>query len=221
MKIGKGWFSGLAAVAVMFLAASAVNADMLVSLSERSSDSTPASNLTAQLQFNLTGNLLTLTVDNQTANPHAFSMNEIYFNASSNVTGLALATPVEGWSVEFSQGTKDNSYKADGFGKFDVALTDGVGANGHQIAPGGTSTFQFTVTGTNLSDINFASELSDPVGSNPGYVAAGKFVMGPGDDSAFGASTSTSVTSVLPEPATMALMAFGLAPMFLKRMRRR
>ena len=177
-------------------------------LSDHSSDETPASILDATLDFSVSGSVLTLQVTNNTSSPNEYDMNAVFFNAldSSNVAGLTLTSPSDGgWDLAFNK-------HAGGFGTFDFRLEGGVGIDPDQIFPGSTETFVFNILGTApFFDTDFTSDLSTiPPGDMPSFGAA-KFVEGPGDDSAYGATA--------PEPATLVLLALG--SLTLLRTRRR
>ncbi|MFG0258292.1 MAG: hypothetical protein ACF8GE_10360 [Phycisphaerales bacterium JB043] len=167
----------------------------MITLSTDSSDSTPPDVLDATFDFVVVGDQLTFTVTNTTAWPADYLISAVYFNGTSNVTGLTLNTPVSGWTFETSK-------KADGFGVFDFALIDGVGTNPDQIFPGESVVFSFTISGT-ATDIDFTTDLATtPPGDNPA-IAVAKFQSGPGGDSAFGA--------YIPTPGVGAVMLMGLA----------
>ena len=122
------------------------------------------------------------------------------------VAGLTLTSPSDGgWDLAFNK-------HAGGFGTFDFRLEGGVGIDPDQIFPGSTETFVFNILGTApFFDTDFTSDLSTiPPGDMPSFGAA-KFVEGPGDDSAYGATA--------PEPATLVLLALG--SLTLLRTRRR
>ena len=199
----------LAALALTFGWSTIATAGTLT-LSDSSSDSTPASLLSATLDFsNPVGSQVTLTVTNDTTAPNEYFINFVYFNVTSDVTGLTLDSvtssldgAIGGWSL-------NTSMAADGFGVFDYELADGQGNDQDQIESGESVAFVFTFTGSNVDMSDFTTELSTiPPGDKP-RLAAAKFVRGPGDDSAFGA--------VVPEPGTFALVAFGLTAMALRR----
>jgi len=199
MKILRLMVIGSVALALIvmggFFASSTVEATT-ITLSDLSSDETDPSVLDAILDFSVSDSTLTLTVTNTTEDPNFYNINEVYFNATSNVMGLSPETPFPGgWSLSTNQ-------SADGFGVFDFALTDGVGTDEAQIIPGETVTFKFTIVGTNsFSADDFTTERSTiPPGDRPAFAAA-KFVQGPGDDSAYGA---------VPEPSTVLLLGAGL-----------
>ena len=170
----------------------------VLTLSDLSSDATSASLLDGTLEFVVSASTLTLTVTNATAAPDAFEISEIYFNASDDVASLALTSPSSGWDLV----TDD---KADGFGTFDFGL---IGQKGVPrvgvitILPGDSHIFQFSITpaaGALVTDIDFVSILSTtPPGDHPSTAAA-KFIRGPGEDSAFGATAA-----VIPSPSAAA-----------------
>ncbi len=187
--------SGTALGVVLGVAVSA-RADML-QLSDVSSDETPASVLDALLTFSVTGDVLTLTVTNETSAPSEFNINQVYFNATDNVTGLTLDPDVPGWRLFTEE-------KAGKLGTHDFALIGPVG-NGDPdlIVPLESVDFVFDITGLGpFSDSDFTTEFSEiPTGDTP-TLAAAKFVNGPGDDSALG--------GVVPVPGAALLAVFGL-----------
>ena len=182
-----------------------------LTLSSLSSDSTPASLLDATLVFMITGaSELTLSVTNDTVAPNAYFMNGVWFNAAAHVTGLSLvsATHSDAGDVTAAWDPVETGSQVDGFGNFAYGLTDSVGLNNpNMIGPGETVDFILAISGTGPYD------MADFVFSNDqGLSAAGKFVSGPGDDSAFGA---------VPEPGTAALVGSGLLGLVLAGRRRR
>ncbi len=54
--------------------------------------------LSASMEFSIAGNILTLTVTNNTADPSGFNINELYFNAPDDVT-LSYNDDVAGWMM--------------------------------------------------------------------------------------------------------------------------
>lgn len=191
-------------------------------LSEYSADSTPASVLDATLDFTITDIAeLTFSVTNDTTAPDEYDMNMLFFNATSNVTGLTLQVvrssggedpPPEEWVLEVAAGSSGPT-KANGFGIFDYALIDGVGPDPHQIAPGETLEFVMDITGTGpFYDWNFSSELSAPYAGDIQVVAAAKFVDGPSGDSGYGGT--------IPEPGTFSLLVLAGLGLTVRRRRR-
>jgi hypothetical protein len=68
------------------------------------------------------------------------------------------------------------------------------------IEPGGTEVFSFTILGSAVES-DFTTKFSALPPGNHAAIVAGKFVSGPGDDSAFGAT--------IPEPASFGLLLAG------------
>ncbi|MHC4976760.1 MAG: hypothetical protein ACYTF7_09165 [Planctomycetota bacterium] len=164
----------------------------MITLSTHSSDETPPNVLDASMDFSVVGDQLTLTLTNTTAWPADYEITAIYFNGTSNVTGLSMNAPVAGWSFSTAE-------TADGFGLFDFALIDGMGA---ELLPGDSQVFSFTISGT-ATDIDFTTDFATtPPGDTPA-IAVAKFQSGPGDDSAFGA--------YIPTPGVASVMLMGLA----------
>jgi MYXO-CTERM domain-containing protein len=166
-----------------------------------SSDATDAAGLRLTLDFAWSGSALTLRATNTSA---LFHVNQIYFNASDDVTGLALASAAHSaagnvtrrWSLLRNR-------RAGGLGTFDFQLDGGNGANRAWILdPGESLLFVFTVRASGpvtLDDLG--------VMSAEGVRVAAKFIGGPLDpetcseDSAFGS---------IPEPGLLGLVGLGL-----------
>jgi hypothetical protein len=185
-----------------------------VTFSVASSDSTAPSGLDAVLDIEVTGSTLTLTLTNTSA---SFNLNELFFNAASNVTGLSLtsATHSDGnadvtsdWSL-VADGGPGNPTRVGGFGTFDFGLDGPVGQTDPAlIGPGESIIFVLAISGTGpFSPVSFQELTSGPIPS----LAAVKFVNGPGDDSAFG--------NAVPEPSTDLFVATGLAALGALRRR--
>lgn len=185
-------------------------------------DPIDAADLDATFDFNITDpNTLELTVTNLTSGDELFDINEVYFNASSNVTGLTYNSAthsVKGgataaWSFETDDGTDSSPTMADGFGIHDFALIDGIGGNSPKdIGPTESVTFEFTILGTGpFSMSDFTNTLSrQPTGGTATLtLAAAKFVhrrdsLGNEilpNDSGFGGH--------VPEPGSAILLALG------------
>jgi hypothetical protein len=183
-----------------------------IQLSQFSSEADPApALLDATLVFVLSGpSQLTLTVTNETTAPDKYLINGIWWNAAAHLTALSLvgATHSASGDVTSAWAPVESDTHADGFGSFDFALTGGVGAqNTNLLASGESIAFVLSISGTgpyDMADFDVANAL--------GNRAAAKFVSGPGDLSAFGATGSGGGLPV-PEPAAAALLGAGLLGM--------
>jgi hypothetical protein len=193
-----GFLLASASLALAGLGAPA--AAVTITCCSTSSDATPAAQLSVVLDFAIAGSTLTLTVTNTSA---AFRVNQIYFNASDDVTALALASATHSaagnvtsrWSV-----LDDES--AGGLGSFDFELAGGNGARSWVLDPSESVVFVLSIGGAGP----FASDDFGVVNAE-GFQTAAKFQGGPDDpeepgseDSAFGS---------IPEPALLGLLAVG------------
>ncbi len=183
-------FLHIGCVGLVLSAGAVAFAQTQIQLSTNSSDATPAADLDALLEFDVVGSVLTLTVTNQTPIGTGFNITELYFNTLGAVTGLTTNPPIAGW-------TDNTDVMADGFGVFDIVLIDGVNGNPETIMPQEVQVFTLDIAGTGPFN---ASQFSTGT-SDLGFLAAAKFVTGPGDDSSFGAT--------VPEPASFLLLAVG------------
>jgi hypothetical protein len=186
-----------------------------LTFSFNSTDSTPASDLDAELDIQVVGSELTLTLSNTSS---SFNLNELFFNAASNVTGLSLtsATHSDGGTDVTSSwllvtaGPPGNPTHVGSFGTFDFGLDGPTGSNDPAlIGPGESIVFVLAISGAGPFSAAQFEELTS--GPNPS-LAAVKFVNGPGDDSAFG--------NTVPEPSSALLLATGLAALGALRGRR-
>jgi hypothetical protein len=176
-----------------------------LTLSQFSSDSTPASVLDARFQFEVDGTELTLTVFNDTTSPNAYYINEIYWNSFSDVfltptSSNMLGGDPDDWSFATDQAAAP-------FGVFDFALTGGDGNHAPQIAPGGDVEFIFSMSSA-VSQTDFITGWSTLPPGDIEALAAAKFVRGPGDDSARGAATPIPGTFLLFGSGIVGLAAF-------------
>ena len=195
MQVRRALIATAASLAFANMASAAI-----ITLSDFSSNGgipPPPGDLSATLDFQVSGNTLTLTVTNDTPSPtDEYNINQIFFNASANVSNLAIDTFPTQWLLD-TTGTM-----VDGWGVFDFKVFHGheTGPPHHLIGPGAFKTFEFMFDGVGITEDDFVLELSDVSGSpgNIPMIAAAKFVQGPNDDSAFGA---------VPEPGVLALLA--------------
>jgi hypothetical protein len=211
------WYAATFAAAI--LASSSARATT-ITLSDASSDATPASSLDATFVFNvLAFDTLELVVTNDTTAPHEFDINAVYWNASDDVTGLTLLAAFDTNTLQdhfASWNPIQTDIMADGFGNFEFGLTDGLGENDpNSIMPGDSITFVMAIDGPCADALN--CDMTDFFAANPkGYVAAAKFASGPNDPEAPGTQDS-AWGAAIPEPGSAGLLGLGLAALFIGR----
>ena len=175
--------------------------------------------LDATVDFSVSGSTLNVDVTNLTGQggDPAFGIAQIYFNAPDSlddVGGLTLIDVIGNDTAAYSRWNQDtnyseNNYVVNGWGAFDVMITDG---GKHVIEPTETYTFSFSISGTETyteADFGTLKSFMSPHGDAMEMLVAVKFVQGPDDISVFGAAA--------PEPATMILL--GLGALLLRRRR--
>ena len=101
-----------------------------ITLSEMSSDGTPAATLDAVLDFTIVGgDQLQIVASNTTSGSDEFNINQVFWSGGGDVSSLTLVSAthsVEG-DVFSSWNPVETGTMVDGFGVFDFGLTDGVG----------------------------------------------------------------------------------------------
>jgi hypothetical protein len=216
-----------ALVAVLSFAPALAHA-LPISLSDMSSDATPAGDLDAIADFSIVGgDELVIVLSNATTAPNEFNINKFYFNGSSDVSGVTLtaASHSANGDVFADWDPVLTGKNADGFGSFDFNINGGNGEiDPAQIQPGSSITFTFDITGSCASAFDcdaFDDFLA--IGNAQNKAIAARFVNGlddpelPGDeDSAFGVSGP-----LIPEPGTFGLTALGMSALALMKRRRR
>lgn len=159
---------------------------LTISFSERSSDETPASLLSADvsISYSQASGILTITLTNKTTPQNPYTISALYLNTLDDV-GFLLLHSIP--SLGSAQLLADR--KAGPFGLFDWKIDLGQGNAG--ILAGQSITFTLTVLGTDVDLADFFSELS----SQPGAGSSDRrargvifFTRGPSNDSAFGTS---------------------------------
>jgi hypothetical protein len=172
---------------------------LTLNFSDMSSDETDAALLDATLDFSITANaadggsdLLTLTLDNQTTAPNAYTIDDLFFNFTGDSSLFSFDSSNSG-SGALSAGP----ITADGFGEFDSTI------GGFGLASGGTEVWQIDLGANGITMADFDVLSTIPPGEFR-KTAALKFVQGPGDDSAFGG------VSTVPVPAAVWLFGSGL-----------
>lgn len=193
-----------------------------ITLSDVSSDATPASTLDATLEFNVLGGAtLELIATNLTTAPDLFNISELFWNGSSNVSGLTLTAATHSIEGDVFAGwlPVTTGMVADGFGSFDFSLMDGVGeGNPNVMGPTESITFLMTITGTCAGTLSCT--MADFIVANGGgFVGAAKFVNGPDDPEAPGFEDSAFGATVIPEPTSALLIGLGLAALSGRRRR--
>jgi len=174
------------------------------------------SELSASAEFTVVGDQLTLTITNLTpGGTVGFDIQDIYFNAASNITGLIM-DPSSGWTLNTKgQPPAGGTIGSNVFGVFDFGLREAEPDTVHEEIDGGTSrTFTFTILGSGTyADTDFSADLSEGSERTPAYISIGFWNRGGGsNDWAYGAD-------VVPEPATIAIL--GLGGLLMLRTRRK
>lgn len=195
----------LAAVAMLLIAGQAAAASY--TLSDISSDSTPAAQLKALIDVSVSGSTLNVSIRNQTLASAPFDIGSLYLNASPDVIGLTYTGAREGnsslWGF-YDSGTAVTNWK---FGTFDFALHGSASNPDALILHGHSNMFSFSILckqGVVCDAGDFFSGLSQ--GGDLQTFGGLRFVNGPGGDGAFGGTLAMPI----PEPSTALLLALGL-----------
>lgn len=196
--------AGRSVVALCALALSCVLSSpadaAVVQLSTHATGSGDPAELLATLEFEVSGNTLLITVTNDTAEPSAYRISEVLFNATSELTSLTPLTLPDGWSFATNQ-------NANSFGQFDFRVSSGTGQNAPTINPGETKQYSFTFTGTGVTQETFLNEGSGS--TRGGIIVAARFIhVQGGGGNAYGGTTQTPF---IPEPGTAALLVIAYA----------
>lgn len=163
--------------------------------------------------FDPSTNHLTMVIHNNTADPNAYTLSELLFNTSSDVTGMSIFDDGILSSTSLSTGVHQG-----GMGTFDFDFDGGSGNNG--VGAGSSATVIFSVTGSNLDTGDFFNGLSVPPGDGNGhFVASIHFTRGPNGASDW--VTPCDDTPVVPEPASMSLLGIGIAGLVVRQVRNR
>lgn len=198
-------------VAVLGVVAASLmaQADVISFSGQVSDNDQPADVFDAEVSFGFDSgtNILTMQITNQTSSPTAYTLSRLYFNVSNDVSSIAIQN-----DGALNNTSLTTNASAGPFGSFDFLFDLGSGNSG--LAAGSTVTVTFLVTGTNLDTGDFFFGFSDAPSGYEDSLAAVKWAQGPGDDSVW---ATNATANVVPEPATMSLLAIGLAGLVLRK----
>lgn len=166
----------------------------------------------AMVDYSYSAGVLTMIIYNDTVSPFAWTLSQLHFNVSNDVTGLSILNDGPLTNTSLSTGTLGG-----GMGTFDYGFDLGQGNNG--VLAGGNATVTFSVTGSNLDTSDFFNGLSVAPGGGNGYFRSTiHFTRGPQDDSTW---VTPDEDFIIPEPATLSLLGMGLAGLVVRRLRRK
>lgn len=208
-----------ALVAAVLLVAPLAAADTIVFSGELSDNDEPDISVfaaTVNYSFDSGTNILTVEVINDTSAPKEYTLSELFFNVSDDVTGLSIFD-----DGGFTTAALTTSENAGGFGTFDY-LFDFVVPGNNGLAAGDSVTLEFLATGAGLTTADFFSGFQTGGGADKGdAVAAIKFTQGPEDDSVYAIpGEGPGPGPIIPEPGTMALLAIGVAGLAARKLRK-
>jgi hypothetical protein len=180
----------------------------MLPFSDLTSDNTLPADLPATVTFSTSGNQLIIDIQNDAD----FQIAQLYFNADPTLTDLTFdpaSSPLDTWSIA-GRVTDPQDVKSP-FGSFDWLIDFGSGPKNR--LPSGPTRLVLDMTGTTTEGAIATTFSTHPPG-NTSVLAVLKFEAGPGDDSAFAGT-------LVPEPATCALMLGGLVLVCGSRRHRR
>jgi len=125
VKMGGRLRVAVAGFSILLLLQASLHATIVLS-EFSSSPGLDASFLDAEVSFGVVGTTLTISIENLTpAGDAGYNIRELYFNATSNVTGLVLDSGITDWVLSSSPPV----LPANGYGSFDyeLHLTDPLG----------------------------------------------------------------------------------------------
>ncbi len=160
----------------------------------------------AVIEYTYSAGVLTLVLHNDTAAPNAYTLSELCFNVSSDVTGLSILNDGALTNTSLSTSTHGGP-----FGVFDYCFDLGQGNNG--ITAGNSETVTFNVTGLSVDTDDFFNGLSLGVAGGGNQIATIHFTRGPEGDSTW----VTPGEDIVPEPSTIVLLGLAVSGMVMRR----
>lgn len=168
--------------------------------------------------FDPTTNVLTMQVFNNTVYPDGYTLSELFFNVSDDVTGMTILD-----NGGFTRASLTENGRAGGFGIFDFFFdfqSKGPGGANYGLAPNSSVTLTFRVTGDHLDTSDFFYGYSTGGGKDKGdAIAAIKFTQGPGDDSVYAIQLTRTDLDVIPEPTSLVLLGTGVLGFLIRKKR--